>query len=198
MSRLHQDVAEALQSICEGLGLPAPEFEYSKALFQLDLAVPRVKLGIECDGARHFTRNTLRPLGGTRMKHRLLRKSGWRLIVVKGHEWWGKRREDRLGWLSEQVIEILDDIASSAASSARPAAPGRGESPAPQARPTPPQSPLDRAAILSASRLVPGSKQGLISSASRLATLRGLSRGQTPNHRPEPPEDQPIGDTPKD
>lgn len=55
--------------------------------YPVDLAIPQQRVAIEADGPSHLSRNTLRPLGHTAFKHRLLKAQGWHVISVPWHEW---------------------------------------------------------------------------------------------------------------
>jgi RAP domain len=55
-------------------------------------------MGFDCysqvDGPRHFTANTLQPLGPTLLKQRQLAAAGWCLVSVPFHEWTRLRGRD--------------------------------------------------------------------------------------------------------
>jgi very-short-patch-repair endonuclease len=56
-------------------------------LFSIDLAVVDRRIAIEFDGPSHFTRNTLEPLGHTRLRDRLLSAMGWRVVSIPFFDW---------------------------------------------------------------------------------------------------------------
>ena len=47
----------------------------------------KVSARAQVDGPCHFTANTLRPLGPTLLKRRLIAASGWRVAVVPYYAW---------------------------------------------------------------------------------------------------------------
>ena len=55
--------------------------------YPVDLAMPQQKVAIEADGPSHLSRNTMKPLGHTAFKHRLLKAQGWSVISVPWFEW---------------------------------------------------------------------------------------------------------------
>ena len=65
------------------------ELEYITAdgLFSIDLAVAERRIAIEFDGPSHFTRNTLEPLGHTRLRDRLLSAMGWQVVSIPFFDW---------------------------------------------------------------------------------------------------------------
>jgi very-short-patch-repair endonuclease len=72
----------SVQSALERLGIPSVE-EYTDADYMIDIAIPEHQIAIEVDGPHHYAANMPeRSLGPTLLKHRLLRKLGWRLITV--------------------------------------------------------------------------------------------------------------------
>jgi very-short-patch-repair endonuclease len=56
-------------------------------LFSIDLAVVDRRIAIEFDGPSHFTRNTLEPLGHTRLRDRLLLAMGWKVVSIPFFDW---------------------------------------------------------------------------------------------------------------
>jgi very-short-patch-repair endonuclease len=56
-------------------------------LFSIDLAVVDRRIAIEFDGPLHFTKNTLEPLGHTRLRDRLLSAMGWKVISIPFFDW---------------------------------------------------------------------------------------------------------------
>ena len=79
-----REVGESLRR----LGIPH-ELEYITAdgLFSIDLAVVDRRVALELDGPSHFTRNTLEPLGHTRLRDRLLSAMGWHVVSIPFFEW---------------------------------------------------------------------------------------------------------------
>ena len=63
------------------------EYFDSKAEFSIDIAIPRCKVAVEADGPTHFAFNSMRPLGATSLKRRLLKGLGWKVIAVPYFEW---------------------------------------------------------------------------------------------------------------
>ncbi len=70
------------------LGIPH-ELEYVTAdgPFSIALAIVDRRIAIEFDGPSHFTRNTLEPLGHTRLRNRLLSAMGWHVVSIPFLEW---------------------------------------------------------------------------------------------------------------
>jgi hypothetical protein len=56
-------------------------------LFSIDLAIVDRRIALEFDGPSHFTRNTLEPLGHTRLRDRLLSAMGWQVVSIPFFEW---------------------------------------------------------------------------------------------------------------
>ena len=84
LSNGQREVGESLRR----LGIPH-ELEYITAdgLFSIDLAVVDRRVALELDGPSHFTRNTLEPLGHTRLRDRLLSAMGWHVVSIPFFEW---------------------------------------------------------------------------------------------------------------
>ncbi len=84
VSKSHLEVGESLRR----LGI-SHELEYTTAdgLYRIDLAIVERRIAIEFDGPSHFTRNTLEPLGHTRLRDRLLSAMGWRVVSIPFFEW---------------------------------------------------------------------------------------------------------------
>jgi hypothetical protein len=84
VSNGHREVGDALQRI----GV-AHELEHITAdgLFSIDLAIVDRRVALEFDGPSHFTRNTLEPLGHTRLRDRLLSAMGWQVVSIPFYEW---------------------------------------------------------------------------------------------------------------
>ncbi len=56
-------------------------------LFSIDVAIADRRIALEFDGPSHFTRNTLEPLGHTRLRDRLLSVMGWQVVSIPFFEW---------------------------------------------------------------------------------------------------------------
>ena len=84
MSNSQREAGESLRR----LGV-SHELEYTMAdgLFSIDLAI---------DGQSHFTRNTLEPLGHTRLRDRLLSAMGWCVVSIPFFEWVRLRQTDQM------------------------------------------------------------------------------------------------------
>ncbi len=84
VSKSQQEVGESLRR----LGV-SHELEYITAdgLFSIDLAVLHRRIALEFDGPSHFTRNTLEPLGHTRLRNRLLSAMGWHVVPIPFFDW---------------------------------------------------------------------------------------------------------------
>ncbi len=69
--------------------IPGWKMEYwdERLQYPVDMALPEHRIVIEADGPTHFMTNGYRPVGATSLKHRLLKRLGWRLIVVPYYEW---------------------------------------------------------------------------------------------------------------
>lgn len=53
--------------------------EYDDEEFAIDIVLPAHRIAIEVDGPIHYTVNTLRPMGATLLKRRLLSRLGWKV-----------------------------------------------------------------------------------------------------------------------
>jgi hypothetical protein len=84
VSKSQREVGESLRR----LGV-SHELEYITAdgLFSIDLAVLDRRIALEFDGPSHFTRNTLEPLGHTRLRNRLLSAMGWHVVPIPFFDW---------------------------------------------------------------------------------------------------------------
>jgi very-short-patch-repair endonuclease len=84
VSKSQQQVGESLRR----LGI-SHELEYTTAdgLYSIDLAIVDRRIALEFDGPSHFTRNTLEPLGHTRLRDRLLSAMGWHVVSIPFFEW---------------------------------------------------------------------------------------------------------------
>lgn len=69
--------------------IPGWQMEYwdERLQYPVDMALPKHRIVIEADGPTHYMTNGYRPVGATSLKHRLLRRLGWRLVVVPYYEW---------------------------------------------------------------------------------------------------------------
>ncbi len=84
VSNSQREVGDSLRR----LGIPH-ELEYTTAdgLFSIDLAIVDRRIALEFDGPSHFTRNTLEPLGHTRLRDRLLSAMGWHVVSIPFFDW---------------------------------------------------------------------------------------------------------------
>ena len=84
VSNSQREVGDSLHR----LGIPH-ELEYTTAdgLFSIDLAIVDRRIALEFDGPSHFTRNTLEPLGHTRLRDRLLSAMGWHVVSIPFFDW---------------------------------------------------------------------------------------------------------------
>ena len=84
VSNSQQEVGESLRR----LGIPHElECITADGLFSIDLAIMDRRIALEFDGPSHFTRNTLEPLGHTRLRDRLLSAMGWHVMSIPFFEW---------------------------------------------------------------------------------------------------------------
>lgn len=89
------------------------QFEYweQKLWYPVDAALPAYKLAIEADGPTHYATNTLRPLGHTLLKRRLLKQLGWVVVNIPLFEWVdisaGGGESDRHAYLVRKVEHAL-------------------------------------------------------------------------------------------
>lgn len=69
--------------------IPGWQMEYwdERLQYPVDMALPEHRIVIEADGPTHFMTNGHRAVGATCLKHRLLKRLGWRLVVVPYYEW---------------------------------------------------------------------------------------------------------------
>ncbi|KDD74265.1 hypothetical protein H632_c1446p0, partial [Helicosporidium sp. ATCC 50920] len=74
-------------------------------LFSMDMALPEEGLAVEADGPRHFTANTLQPLGEMRCRELLLRARNWTVVSVPFYHWSGAEDDQRRALLKG----LLDD-----------------------------------------------------------------------------------------
>ncbi len=84
VSNGQREVGESLHR----LGIPHElECITADGLFSIDLAIVDRCIALEFDGPLHFTRNTLEPLGHTRLRDRLLSAMGWHVVSIPFFEW---------------------------------------------------------------------------------------------------------------
>ena len=87
----HSTVNKRSETACADWACRMSSIEYITAdgLFSIDLAIVhrRTALEPEFDGPSHFTRNTLEPLGHTRLRDRLLSAMGWQVASMPFFEW---------------------------------------------------------------------------------------------------------------
>ena len=93
VSNGQREVGESLQR----LGV-AHELEHITAdgLFSIDLAIVDRRIALEFDGPSHFTRNTLEPLGHTRLRDRLLSAMGWQVVSIPFFDWDGLHQPEQM------------------------------------------------------------------------------------------------------
>jgi hypothetical protein len=76
-------VFAAACALSASLGANVPMSEHVlRDGYSLDVAWPSKRIGLEVDGPSHFTSNTARPTGATRLKRRMLAAAGWRVAAV--------------------------------------------------------------------------------------------------------------------
>ena len=84
VSNGQREVGESLRR----LGIPHElECITADGLFSIDLAIVDRRIALEFDGPSHFTKNTMEPLGHTRLRDRLLSAMGWRVVSIPFFEW---------------------------------------------------------------------------------------------------------------
>ncbi len=77
VSNGQREVGESLRR----LGIPHElECITADGLFSIDLAIMDRRIALEFDGPLHFARNTLEPLGHTRLRDRRLSAMGWHVV----------------------------------------------------------------------------------------------------------------------
>jgi very-short-patch-repair endonuclease len=93
VSKSQRQVGESLRR----LGI-SHELEYTTAdgLFSIDFAIVERRIALEFDGPSHFTRNTLEPLGHTRLRDRLLSAMGWHVVSIPFFEWDRLQRPEQM------------------------------------------------------------------------------------------------------
>jgi hypothetical protein len=102
VSNGQREVGESLRR----LGIPH-ELEYLTAdgLFSIDLAIVDRRIAIEFDGPSHFSRNTLEPLGHTRLRDRLLSAMGWHVVSIRFFEWDKLHRSEQMDAYVERRVQ---------------------------------------------------------------------------------------------
>ncbi len=82
------------------------ELEYITAdgLFSINLAVVDRRIALEFDGPSHFTRNTLEPLGHTRLRNQLLSAMGWYVVSIPFFEWERLHRPEQMDAYVQQRL----------------------------------------------------------------------------------------------
>ncbi len=84
VSNGQREVGESLRR----LGIPHElDCITADGLFSIDLAIMDRRIALEFDGPSHFTKNTLEPLGHTRLRDRLLSAMGWHVVSIPFFEW---------------------------------------------------------------------------------------------------------------
>ena len=93
VSKCQRQVGESLRR----LGI-SHELEYTTAdgLYSIDFAIVERRIALEFDGPSHFTRNTLEPLGHTRLRDRLLSAMGWYVVSIPFFEWDRLQRPEQM------------------------------------------------------------------------------------------------------
>ena len=103
VSNGQREVGESLHR----LGIPH-ELEYITAdgLFSIDLAIVDRHVALEFDGPSHFARNTLEPLGHTRLRDRLLSAMGWHVVSIPFFEWGRQHQpEQRDAYVNQRLMQ---------------------------------------------------------------------------------------------
>ena len=84
ISLFQKQVYGAAERVCPGWQM---EFWDDRLQYPVDMALPERRIVVEVDGPTHFMTNANRPLGATALKRRLLKRLGWRLVIVPYFEW---------------------------------------------------------------------------------------------------------------
>ena len=75
-------------------------------LFSIDLAIVDRRIAIEFDGPSHFTRNTLEPLGHTRLRDRLLSAMGWHVVSIPFFDWDGLHQPEQMdAYVKQRLLQ---------------------------------------------------------------------------------------------
>ena len=104
------EVGESLRRLCV-----SHELEYITAdgLFSIDLALVDRRMAIEFDGPSHFTRNTLEPLGHTRLRDRLLSAMGWHVVSIPFFDWDRLQRPEQMdAYVQQRLSQVLAQLTS--------------------------------------------------------------------------------------
>ena len=101
VSNGQREVGESLRR----LGIPHElECITADGLFSIDLAIVDRRIALEFDGPSHFTRNTLEPLGHTRLRDRLLSAMGWHVVSIPFFDWDRLQRPEQMDAYVEQRL----------------------------------------------------------------------------------------------
>ncbi|GMH36854.1 hypothetical protein BSKO_04727 [Bryopsis sp. KO-2023] len=101
VSLFHIEVLEALR----GLGVEC-EVEFIDG-YSIDIAMVEARIAIEVDGPSHFTSNSLKPLGGTLLKRRVLKGRGWEVFPVPFFEWEKYHSvEERMAYVQQKLFQL--------------------------------------------------------------------------------------------
>lgn len=109
-SRLQAEVSLFVAEL--GLELEE-EFVDEKTGYSIDIFIRGYRCAIEVDGPFHYIANGKSQLGNTVMKHRLLRQTGMRLVVVPFFEWnslnsaSGDSHSNKLAYLRAKLEAVL-------------------------------------------------------------------------------------------
>ena len=104
------EVGESLRRLCV-----SHELEYITAdgLFSIDLAIVDRRIALEFDGPSHFTRNTLEPLGHTRLRDRLLSAMGWHVVSIPFFDWDRLQRPEQMdAYVQQRLSQVLAQLTS--------------------------------------------------------------------------------------
>ncbi len=78
----------------------------ANGLFSIDLAIVDRRIAIEFDGPTHFTRNTLEPLGHTRLRDRLLSAMGWHVVSIPFFDWDGLHQPEQMdAYVTQRLLQ---------------------------------------------------------------------------------------------
>ena len=107
VSNGQREVGESLRR----LGIPHElECITADGLFSIDLAIVDRRIALEFDGPSHFTRNTLEPLGHTRLRDRLLSAMGWHVVSIPFFEWDRLHQTEQRDFFLESIFTDQDPI----------------------------------------------------------------------------------------
>jgi hypothetical protein len=101
VSNSQREVGQSLRR----LGI-SHELEYITAdgLFSIDLAILDRRIALEFDGPSQFARNTLEPLGHTRLRDRLLSAMGWHVVSIPFFDWGRLHQPEQMDAYVEQRL----------------------------------------------------------------------------------------------